>query len=97
MNPPEEGGRTAWRIIVKSSAARELAALDSKLDRQRIVDAIASLAHNPRPRGCEKLSGQLDLYRVRSGNFRVVYEIMDDVLLVTVIKVGHRKNIYQKL
>ena len=86
-----------WRIVVKSSAAKELALLGNKQDRLRIVQAIASLAHNPRPPGCEKLSGQTDLYRVRIGSFRVVYEIVDQVLLVTVIKMGHRKNIYQKL
>ena len=86
-----------WRIVVKSSAAKELASLGSKQVRQRIVQAIASLAHDPRPPDCEKLSGQIDLYRVRIGNFRVVYEIVDDVLLITVIKVGYRKNLYRKL
>ena len=98
MSSPEEvGSAKTWRIVIKSSAAKELAALDSKLDRQRIVAAIASLADNPRPHGCEKLSGQLDLYRLRSGNFRVIYEIIDDELLVTVVKVGHRRSIYLKL
>ncbi len=97
MKSTIESASGVWRIVVKSSAAKELASLGSKQDRQRIVQAIASLAQNPKPPGCEKLSGQTDLYRVRSGNFRVVYEIVDDLLFVTVIKVGHRKNIYRKL
>lgn len=87
----------AYRVAVKASAARELASIGSKADRQRVVQRIGALAHEPRPTGCEKLSGQLDLYRVRSGNYRVVYEIQDDVVLVTVVKVGHRKDIYRKL
>ena len=97
MKPSKEVAAAVWRIVVKPSAARELALLGSKPDRQRLVDLIATLAFNPRPQGCEKLSGQIGLYRVRSGNFRVVYEIVDDLLLVSVIKVGHRKSIYRKL
>ena len=86
-----------WQIVVKVSAAKELASLGNKQDRQRIVQAISALAQNPRPPGCEKLSGQTDLYRVRTGSFRVVYEIIDTRLVITVITVGHRKNIYRKL
>ena len=86
-----------WQIVVKASAAKELASLGNKQDRQRIVQAIEALAQNPRPPGCEKLSGQIDLYRVRTGSFRVVYEIIDNRLVISVIKVGHRKNIYRKL
>ncbi len=88
---------TSYRITIKASAARELQAIDSKSDRQRIVQRIESLAQNPRPPGCEKLSGQIDLYRVRSGSWRVVYEIQDDVVLVSVIMIGQRKDIYRKL
>lgn len=86
-----------YRIAIKASAARELEAIDRKADRQRVVQRIQALAQDPRPAGCEKLSGQMDLYRVRSGSCRVVYEIKDDVVLVTVVKVGHRKDIYRKL
>lgn len=88
---------TAYRIVVKTSAAKELEAVGSRLDRRRLVARIASLAMDPRPQGCEKLSGQVDLFRVRSGNYRVIYEIADDVVLVTVIKIGHRKDVYRKL
>ena len=87
----------AWQIVIKASAAKELASLGNKQDRRSIVQAIAALAQNPRPPGCEKLSGQTDLYRVRTGSFRVVYEIIDLHVVITVIKVGHRKNIYRKL
>ena len=87
----------AWQIAIKASAAKELASLGNKQDRQRIVQAIEALAQNPRPPSCEKLSGQTDLYRVRTGSFRVVYEIIDNRLVISVIKVGHRKNIYRKL
>ena len=86
-----------WQIVVKASAAKELASLGNKQDRQRIVQAISALAQDPRPPGCEKLSGQADLYRVRIGSFRVVYEIIDSQVVITVMKVGHRKNIYRKL
>ena len=86
-----------WQIVVKISAAKELASLGNKQDRRRIVQTIAALVQNPRPPDCEKLSGLTDLYRLRIGNFRVVYEIIDLRLLITVIKVGHRKNIYRKL
>ena len=50
---------------------------------------------NPRPQGSEKLSGQLDRYRVREGNYRIVYAIHDDALLVDIVKVGHRKDVYR--
>jgi len=69
----------------------------NKADRRRLVDRIAALAGDPRPRGNEKLSGQIGLYRMRIGNYRVIYEVEDLVILVTVIKVGHRKDIYRKI
>lgn len=86
-----------YRVVIKASAARELALVGNKADRRRLVDRIAALASDPRPQGSEKLSGQIGLYRVRSGNYRVIYEVEDLVILVTVIKVGHRKDIYRKI
>jgi mRNA interferase RelE/StbE len=62
--------------------------------RLRIAAAILTLADNPRPRGCKKLTGQ-DLYRVRVGDYRVVYEIHDDVLVVLVVRVAHRREAYK--
>ncbi len=84
-----------YRVLIKTSAAREIEAVDRKKDRQRIVSRIQSLAENPRPPGCEKLSGQWDKYRVREGHYRVVYSIEDKDRLVYVVKVGHRKDVYR--
>ena len=69
--------------------------MDQKKVRQRIVSRIQSLAANPRPSGCEKLSGQGDKYRAREGRYRVVYFIEDKGRLVYVVKVGHRKDVYR--
>ena len=60
-----------------------------------LLRCLASLADNPRPAGCEKLSNQA-WYRVRQGVYRIVYEIQDQALLVTVVKVGHRREVYRK-
>jgi mRNA interferase RelE/StbE len=68
-----------------------------KLDKkviQVIKTAIASLANDPRPSGCKKLKGE-DAYRIRVGDYRVIYEIEDDKIIVIVVSVGHRKDIYK--
>jgi mRNA interferase RelE/StbE len=78
---------------VKASAAKEIDTIGQKRDRQRIVRRIRSLADEPRPRGCEKLVGNGDRYRVREGRYRIVYAIEDDRLVVWVVKVGHRKDV----
>jgi mRNA interferase RelE/StbE len=59
-----------------------------------VTGAISSLQSNPRPAGCKKLAGNADYYRIRVGDYRVLYEIRDRVLLVLVIKVGHRREVY---
>ncbi len=82
-----------YRIEIKRSAGIELRKIGSKKDRQRIVERIEALAKDPRPIGCQKLSGQ-EAYRIRQGVFRIVYTIEDDLLLVTIIKVGHRRDVY---
>jgi len=64
-------------------------------DRSRVVERIAGLAHNPRPPGCEKLSGE-DKYRIRQGDYRILYEIVDDQLVVTVVRIGNRRDVYQR-
>ncbi len=83
-----------YRILIKPSAAKEIESIPLKRDRQRIVESISKLANNPRPRGCEKLSGQ-NKYRVRQGRYRIVYSMEDQDLVVYVIKVGHRKEVYR--
>jgi mRNA interferase RelE/StbE len=83
-----------YDILIKASAAKEIETIGSKRDRQRIVARIAELADDPRPPGCEKLSGQ-EKYRIRQGRFRIVYSIEDQELVVLVVKVGHRKDVYR--
>ncbi len=83
-----------FRVLIKPSAKKELVAVTTKKDRQRIVRRIQSLSENPRPPGCQKLSGY-DRYRIRQGNYRIVYEIRDFEVLVVVIKIGHRRDVYR--
>ena len=85
----------SYSIRIKRSAAKEIEAIARKEDRQRIVARIACLAEDPRPPGCEKLSASGDRYRVRQGNFRIVYSIVDRELLVWIIKVGNRREVYR--
>ena len=73
---------------------REIEAIPQKRQRQRIVSRIRTLAGDPRPPGCEKLTGQ-DRYRVRQGQYRIVYSVEDDALVVYVVKVGHRSDVYR--
>ena len=83
----------SYRLLIKPSAAKELEALPKK-DRQRIVTKIQGLSVDPRPPGCEKLSGH-DLYRVRQGNYRVLYTVQDANLLVVINSIGHRREVYR--
>jgi mRNA interferase RelE/StbE len=81
--------------VIKPSAVKEIEAITLKRERQRVVDCISQLAENPRPAGGEKISGQ-DKYRVRQGNYRIIYAIIDQDLLVNVVKVGHRREVYRQ-
>lgn len=83
-----------YKIRIKQSAKKELYKLPKK-ELQKITDKILSLSVNPRPMGVEKLSGD-DKYRIRQGNYRVIYLIRDKQLEITVIRIGHRKDIYRK-
>jgi mRNA interferase RelE/StbE len=85
----------SYRFLIKPSAAKEIEAVGQKEDRQRIVTRIRSLARDPRPFGTEKLSGRGDLYRLRVGRYRVVYSVGDAELVVLIVRVGHRKNVYR--
>jgi len=80
--------------LFKRSVSKDLRAVPNK-DVQRILNRIESLQNDPRPDGCEKLSGQ-ERYRIRQSNYRIIYGIEDDRLVVTVIKVGHRRAIYRE-
>ncbi|MBA2410711.1 MAG: type II toxin-antitoxin system RelE/ParE family toxin [Gammaproteobacteria bacterium] len=83
----------SYKLVFKQSVARDLRTVP-KRDVARILKRIRALANNPRPLGCEKLSGQ-ERYRVRQGVYRIVYEIQDEVLLVMVVKIGHRREVYK--
>lgn len=83
----------SYKILIKASAAKELENIPKK-DNARIVDRIRSLAENPRPSGAEKLTG-LNRYRVRQGDYRILYEICDKEVVIMVVKIGHRKEVYK--
>lgn len=85
----------SYKVFIKPSAAKEIEAVGQREDRQRIVTRIRSLARDPRPFGGEKLSGKGDLYRIRVGRYRVVYSVGDAELVVLVVRVSHRKNVYR--
>jgi len=82
-----------YKLLIKPSAVKELEALPAK-DRRRLVARLQRLSSHPRPPGSEKLSGH-DLYRIRQGNYRVLYSVEDLALVVLVIKVGHRRDVYR--
>jgi len=84
-----------YRVLIKRSATKELEVLPTKKLRQRVVARIRALAENPRARGCEKLSGSRDRFRVRQGALRIVYSVSDAELLVVVVKIGHRRDVYR--
>lgn len=83
----------SYSVHIKRSAAKELEAVPPK-DRKRIIKRIEGLASDPRPPGCEKLSGE-EKYRLRQGDFRILYEIVDQELIVTVVKIGNRRDVYR--
>lgn len=85
----------SYKIEIKPSASKELELAGSKNDRKRIVSRINRLADDPRPIGCEKLAGREDKYRIRQGNYRIVYSINDQQRLVVVTKIGHRREVYR--
>jgi len=82
-----------YEIRIKPSAVKELEALQAN-DRRRIVARIQNLALEPRPLGCEKLTGQ-DRFRLRQGSLRILYEVRDRDSTVTVVKIGHRGDVYR--
>jgi mRNA interferase RelE/StbE len=84
----------SYRLLIKPSAAKEIESAPKK-DRLRIIKRIQDLSSDPRPPGCEKLSGQDDKYRVRQGTYRIVYTISDVGLVICIVKVGHRKEVYR--
>lgn len=82
----------SYSVRIKRSAAKEIEALQRR-DRIRVIERIGALATDPRPAGAEKLSNER--YRARQGNYRILYEIVDRELIVTVVRVGHRRDVYR--
>ena len=85
---------TAYRIEVRPAAVRALRKLDPQM-RPRIQGAIALLAQDPRPPGARTLRGRPGL-RIRVGDYRIIYTVEDDVLLVVVVTLGHRREVYER-
>ena len=82
-----------YKIEIKKSAAKEIERLPSR-DIKSVLEKISALSENPRPYDCKKLSAE-EKYRIRSGNYRILYLIEDDVLIVYIVKVGHRRDVYR--
>jgi mRNA interferase RelE/StbE len=83
----------AYKVHFKTSVEKDFTTIPKK-DLKKVLKRIKGLAENPRPWGCEKLTGQ-ERYRLRQGRYRIVYSIQDDELTVWVVKLGHRKDIYR--
>jgi mRNA interferase RelE/StbE len=83
----------SYRLLIKPSAATELEDLPVK-DRKRVAVKIRRLGSNPRPDGVEKLSGQ-EKYRLRQGDYRVLYSIDDTQLTVVIVRIGHRREVHR--
>ena len=83
-----------YAIEFKPSAFRQFESLSRDVQ-DRLRRKIESLSHTPRPHAVEKLEGSENLYRIRIGDYRVIYEIQDNKLIVLVVKVGHRRDIYR--
>ena len=82
-----------FELRVRPSVAKDLKAIPRQ-SVLRILDKIEALRDDPRPFGCEKLSG-LERYRIRQGSYRIIYSIFDDQIVVEIVKVGHRKDVYR--
>lgn len=82
-----------YRVLIKASAAKELEKLPKK-DRAAVAKRILALGDEPRPPGCQKLSGG-EKYRIRQGTYRILYIVEDDKIVVVVVKIGHRRDVYR--
>ena len=85
----------AYTVELSNRAKRDLAALSAEVQ-TRIVKALRTLEANPRPSGVEKLKGEDNAYRLRVGDYRILYAVHDKILFVLVVKIGHRREVYRK-
>ena len=86
----------AYRVEIAPAARRQIKKL-KKATQKRIIASIEALGGNPRPSGVKEFSAARELYRVREGDYRIIYQVQDEVLLVLVVKIGHRKDVYRPL
>lgn len=85
-----------YKVILKPSATKDVDRIDRRTDRDRIAKRFLELAENPRPFGSEKLQGFENTYRVRQGDYRIVYDIDDSTATVIVLKIRNRKDVYRR-
>jgi mRNA interferase RelE/StbE len=85
----------SYKVVISKSAEKEISKLPVK-EVLKIKETILDLADNPRPYGVKKLEGFDDFYRIKKGNYRIIYTIEDDILTVEVLKVGNRKDVYKR-
>ena len=83
-----------YKVSFASRVEKQLDKISNK-NYQNIITHISALSHNPRPDGCKKLAGFENIYRIRIGNYRVIYNIKDEILTVLVVKIGHRRDVYK--
>ncbi len=83
-----------YQVILSPAAQRQTKKLEPKIQKQ-IIRCLRLLITNPRPSGIKKLSGRKEVYRIRTGNYRILYQIQDNKLLVLVLEIGHRREVYQ--
>jgi len=86
----------SYKVIITNQALKEIASIDRRADRARIMERIHDPSSDARPHGSKKLEGPHERYRLRQGDYRILYEIRDEVLVVTVVQVGNRKDVYRR-
>jgi mRNA interferase RelE/StbE len=84
----------SYKLEISATAERQLRKLPAR-DIRRVVEAIEALVSNPRPSGCRKLTGYRDVLRIRVGTYRVLYSIDDERIIVIILKIGHRRDVYR--
>jgi len=85
----------SYSVVIKTSAAKELDAVEPRAVRIRMVSRIQGLAQTPRPHGSQKLAGEEERYRIRQGSYRIVYSVDDERQVVEIVKIGHRREVYR--
>ncbi len=84
-----------YKIFIERSAQKSLSKIPNP-NRNRIIESISGLSTIPRPQGAKKLTGR-DAWRIRVGNYRIIYEIHDDKVIILIVKIGHRRDVYKRL